>query len=283
MTKRVEIRTEGKDAGTIPLLRSVDHELVGIDRSAGRVSGAFSNLYAQANPGASSLSGLRAVRNTLLAISAAGAAGQALLLDCRSLAGDLVPLPESTSIIVLDTGTRRGLVDSAYNERRAQCEAAAAHFGIRALRDVDLSAFEARAHELDEVTGRRARHVISENERTTAAAAAMRAGDRAALGQLMDASHVSLRDDFEGSSESLDLIVECARPVDGCLGARMTGAGFGGCAVALVEADATHAFCQQVEAEYRGRCSNEPQLYVCEATDGAAVVTSGPVGVGGQG
>ncbi|MBT7861424.1 MAG: galactokinase, partial [Gemmatimonadetes bacterium] len=157
-------------------------------------------------------------------ISAAGAAGQALLLDCRSLAGDLVPLPESTSIIVLDTGTRRGLVDSAYNERRAQCEAAAAHFGIRALRDVDLSAFEARAHELDEVTGRRARHVISENERTTAAAAAMRAGDRAALGQLMDASHVSLRDDFEVSSESLDLIVECARPVDGCLGARMTGA-----------------------------------------------------------
>ena len=208
-------------------------------------------------------------------ISAAGTAGHALLIDCRSLAGKLVPLPESTRVVVLDTGTRRGLVDSAYNERRTQCEAAAAHFQVDALRDIELEAFEARSHELDEVTRRRARHVISENERTTAAANAMRCGDKKLLGALMDASHLSLRDDFDVSSEALDIIVECARPTAGCLGARMTGAGFGGCAVALVEAEVTPAFCQQVETDYRERTGNDPQLYVCEATDGAAVVGAG--------
>lgn len=208
-------------------------------------------------------------------ISAAGAAGHALLLDCRSLVGELVPLPTSTCVVILDTGTRRGLVDSAYNERRTQCEKAAAHFGVRALRDVALTTFEAQAAELDEVTRRRARHVISENERTRTAAQVMRSGDKVSLGLLMDASHRSLRDDFEVSSEALDLIVDCARPVAGCLGARMTGAGFGGCAVALVEAEATAAFCEQVAGDYGRRSGHEPHLYVCEATDGAAVVVDG--------
>ncbi len=207
-------------------------------------------------------------------ISAAGAAGHALLIDCRSLAGELVPLPEATRVVVLDTGTRRGLVDSAYNERRAQCEAAANHFNVDALRDIQLPDFEARSSELDEITRLRARHVISENERTTAAAQAMQAGDRRLLGALMDASHLSLRDDFDVSSAALDTIVECARQADGCLGARMTGAGFGGCAVALVEAEATAEFCERVDTGYRERTGNEPQLYVCEATDGAAVVSS---------
>ena len=204
-------------------------------------------------------------------ISAAGGVDHALLLDCRSLEGELVPLPQATSIVVLDTGTRRGLVDSAYNERREQCEIAATHFGVKALRDVSLTSFAQRQDELDEVTRARARHVISEIERTTQAAKAMRAGDRALLGQLMDDSHVSLRDDFEVSSEALDTIVDCARGTDGCLGARMTGAGFGGCAVALVDSEKAPAFCTKVEALYRSRSGHEPQLYVSAATAGASV------------
>ncbi|MFH1570375.1 MAG: galactokinase [Gemmatimonadota bacterium] len=205
-------------------------------------------------------------------ISAAGRAGHALLLDCRSLEYELVPLPAGTAVVVLDTGTRRGLVDSAYNERRRQCEAAAAHFGVKALRDVSGPELAARAGELDETTRRRARHVVSENERTLEAAQAMRAGDGRRLGALMDRSHESLRLDFEVSSEALDIMVTCARERDGCLGARMTGAGFGGCAVALVEAGRAAAFAAATAAAYRVRAGHEPAAYVCAATDGASVV-----------
>ena len=205
-------------------------------------------------------------------ISAAGRADHALLLDCRSLATELVPLPQGTSVVVLDTGTRRGLVDSAYNERRAQCEAAATLFGVKALRDVTLEQFEARQEELDEMTRRRARHVISENERTLKAAEVMRQGDAVALGELMDASHESLRDDFEVSSEGLDSMVECARRRKECFGARMTGAGFGGCAVALVRAKGAEEFTEAVAAEYRQATGNEPSLYVCRAANGAELM-----------
>jgi galactokinase len=204
-------------------------------------------------------------------ISAAGEAGHALLIDCRSLALTPVPLPAAYVVVVMDTGTRRGLVDSAYNERRQQCEAAARHFGVAALRDVSVREFEARAAELDAVTARRARHVITENARTTAAAERLRAGDAAAVGALMDASHRSLRDDFEVSSPALNQIVEIARRQPGCVGARMTGAGFGGCAVALVEADAAAAFTARVEAEYRAVTTHIPALYVTTAQPGASV------------
>ena len=156
-------------------------------------------------------------------ISAAGRVGHALLLDCRSLEGRHVPLPAGTAVVVLDTGTRRGLVDSAYNERRSQCESVSAHFGVSALRDVTSEELVARAGELDDLALRRARHVISENERTTEAAEALAAGETARMGELMYASHVSLRDDFEVSSAALDIMVECARGVAGCHGARMTG------------------------------------------------------------
>ena len=205
-------------------------------------------------------------------ISAAGRADHALLLDCRSLAAKLVPLPPGTSVVVLDTGTRRGLVDSAYNERRAQCEAAAKFFGVKALRDVTLEQFETRQGELDEMTRRRGRHVISENERTVKAAEVMQRGDAVVLGELMDASHESLRDDFEVSSQGLDAMVECARRREECFGARMTGAGFGGCAVALVRAEGAEAFAEAVAAEYRQATGNEPSLYVCRATNGAELL-----------
>jgi len=205
-------------------------------------------------------------------ISAAGVENHALLIDCRSLATQLVPLPPNTSVVVLDTATRRGLVDSAYNERRRQCEEAARFFGVPALRDVTMEQFNSRAAELDEVTRQRARHIISENDRTVEAAETMRKGDAAKLGLLMNASHDSLRDDFEVSSDNLNIMVECAQAQEGCYGARMTGAGFGGCAVALVRSEAAEKFADAVSAAYEKAANLKPNIYVCSATNGAEVL-----------
>ncbi len=205
-------------------------------------------------------------------ISAAGVEDRALLIDCRSLETYTAPLPADTSVVILDTGTRRGLADSAYNERRKQCEAAARHFGVSALRDVDKAAFAERAHELDKLRRRRARHVVSENERTLRARDAMRSGEVTALGKLMIESHVSLRDDFEVSSPALDAIVECANAEEACYGARMTGAGFGGCAVALARADGAEAFAERVSAAYLAATGNQPTLYITRASRGAETV-----------
>ena len=207
-------------------------------------------------------------------ISAAGVAAAALLIDCRSLETSPAPLPQGTVVVVLDTATRRGLVDSAYNERRAQCEAAAAFFGVKALRDVTSAQITARARELDPTTLRRARHVVTENERTLAAAAAMREGDAGRLGQLMNQSHDSLRDDFEVCNDGLNTMVDFARRAPGCHGARMTGAGFGGCAVALVATDKAEAFVGQVTADYERVTKLKPNVYVSPATNGAEVVSA---------
>jgi galactokinase len=203
-------------------------------------------------------------------ISAAGQAGHALLIDCRSLGAQAVPLPAGTAVVILDTATRRGLVESAYNERRAQCEAAARYFGVRALRDVSVDQFAAQAAGLDDVTLRRARHVITENARTLAAADAMRRGDAAGLGRLMDASHTSLRDDFEVTNDALNVMVACAQQAPGCYGARMTGAGFGGCAVALVDAERATVFAEAVADRYQTQTAIAPAVYVCTAADGAS-------------
>ena len=205
-------------------------------------------------------------------ISAAGQADHALLIDCRSLETEAAPLPPETVVVVLDTATRRGLVDSAYNERRAQCEAAARFFDVPALRDVSVEAFEARADALDDVTRRRARHVITENARTLRAVEAMRRGDAQTLGRLMNASHASLRDDFEVSSDALNAMVQAALAENGCYGARMTGAGFGGCAVALVQTDLAATFATNVAVSYKDAMEIEPNVYVCQATDGADIV-----------
>ena len=202
-------------------------------------------------------------------ISASGREGHAVLIDCRSLELEAVPLPAGTAVVVLDTATRRGLVDSAYNERRQQCEAAARHFGLKALRDLDLDRLEAAEAELDPTTYRRARHVVSENARTLGAAEAMRRGDAETFGRLMNESHASLRDDFEVSSDALDAMVSCAQPLAGCHGARMTGAGFGGAAVALVAEENVEGFVEAVERCYRKASGNEPDIYVCRAGKGA--------------
>jgi galactokinase len=204
-------------------------------------------------------------------ISASGRAGHALLIDCRSLETRAVPLPPGTSVVILDTATRRGLVDSAYNERRRHCEQAAGVLHVRALRDVTPEAFDARAGEMEPVMRRRARHVVTEIARTVEAAAALERGDAATVGRLMDASHASLRDDFEVSRAELDTIVELAQAHPGCYGARMTGAGFGGCAVALVRAESAPDFARTVADEYRARAGLEPRVYVCSASDGASV------------
>lgn len=205
-------------------------------------------------------------------ISATGVQDRALLIDCRSLETETAPLPSGTAVVILDSGTRRGLVDSKYNERRAQCEAAARHFGLPALRDISGATFAERAHELDALSRKRARHVITENARALRARDAMNAGDAAALGQLMIESHISLRDDFEVSSPALDAIVNCANAEPSCYGARMTGAGFGGCAVALVQADEAQGFVERVSACYIAATGVQPTLYITRASQGAATV-----------
>ena len=205
-------------------------------------------------------------------ISAAGRAGHALLIDCRSLETEPVPLPPDSVAVVMDTATRRGLVDSAYNERRAQCEEAAAHFGVKALRDVDPQTFKARAAGLNPLPRKRARHVINENDRTLAAVAALRAGDAVTFGRLMNASHVSLRDDFEVSSAELNIMVELAQAQDGCYGARMTGGGFGGCAVALARSTQVSEFAEAVAGAYQAKTRLEPSIYICQATNGAELI-----------
>jgi galactokinase len=207
-------------------------------------------------------------------ISAVGREGHAVLIDCRSLDTRAVPLPEASTVVILDTTTRRELVGSAYNERRRQCEAAAAHFGVPALRDVTPAMVEATggaANGLDETTRARARHVVTENARTLAAADALETGDAATVGRLMDESHASLREDFEVSSPELDAMVAAARAA-GCHGARMTGAGFGGCAVALVDAADVDGFIQATVAGYRDRTGLEPHVYRTTGGPGADVV-----------
>lgn len=207
-------------------------------------------------------------------ISAAGKENHALLIDCRSLETTLVPLPSDSVVVVLDTNTRRGLVDSAYNERRAQCEAAARFFNVTALRDVSVSQFEAQSGGLDEVTRRRARHVVMENARTLQARDVMVNDDAAGLGRLMNASHASLRDDFEVSSPALNAIVACAVTQDGCYGARMTGAGFGGCAVALVKPAFVEDFVRSVGDMYLQQTGLTASVYVCRATNGAEIIST---------
>jgi galactokinase len=204
--------------------------------------------------------------------SAACQEGHALFLDCRSLDMEHVPLPGHVAIVVMDTSTRRGLVDSAYNERRSQCEQAARFFGVKALRDVSLTQFEKGESGLEDVVMRRARHIITENQRVLDAVQAMRMDDVVRLGKLLNASHASLRDDFEVTNEALNQIVDAAQLQPACYGARMTGGGFGGCAVALVDAGKIQTFVDEVQEAYHRKSGLEPQIYVCKAEAGASEV-----------
>lgn len=203
-------------------------------------------------------------------IIATAEAGHAMLIDCRTLDLTAAPLPDDVAVVILDTGTRRQLVDSEYDDRRSACERAARAADVPALRDLSVDDLTGLAQTIDETTLRRARHVISENARTIEAATALESGDVHRFGELMTDSHGSLRDDFEVSSSALDLMVEIAAGLDGCLGARMTGAGFGGCAVALVRDDAAATFVKEISRRYVAASDNEPHVYVTRAAAGAS-------------
>jgi len=202
-------------------------------------------------------------------IASLGKADHALLIDCRSLEYRLVPLPANVRIVVTDSAIRRGLVDSAYNERRAQCEEGARLLGVKALRDVSIETFEAREKELPALIARRCRHVVTENQRTLDSVEAIQRGDLATFGQLMNKSHASMRDWFEITTPEIDALVEIQQNAPGCLGARMTGGGFGGCTVALVKEEAVPSIIETIRTGYPARTGRTPQIYVCRATDGA--------------
>jgi len=209
--------------------------------------------------------------------SAAGRAGHALLIDCRINEFTTAPLPADLSIVVCDTGSPRRLDSSAYNTRRAECELGASLIaerepGVRTLRDVDEAMLARNLARLPEVVGRRCEHIVRENERVMATVAALREGDFEALRRLFAASHASLRDLFEVSSPELDAMVEIATAVSGVVASRMTGAGFGGCTVSLVEHGAEEALRDAVLAQYQKRTGLEPRVYVVAAVDGAGEV-----------
>jgi len=206
-------------------------------------------------------------------ISVAGREGYALLIDCRHLTWDAVPIPDSVTTVICDTGKRRGLADSAYNERRAQCEEGARLLGVAALRDLDVDSFEARAGGLPPLLRRRCRHVVYENDRTLRAAKALRQGRVSDFGQLMNESHASLRDLYEVSCEELDLMAALAQSQPCCWGARMTGAGFGGCVVALVERHEATSFVQTMTTLYERQTMRTPALYACRPSAGAGPVS----------
>ncbi|NLD72972.1 MAG: galactokinase [Chloroflexi bacterium] len=192
----------------------------------------------------------------------------ALLIDCRSLEYRAIPMAQGPALVICDTKKRRGLVDSEYNRRRQECERGAEALGVRALRDVTPETLDARASELEPVTLKRCRHIVTENQRVLDAVAALEAGDLPALGELMNASHVSLRDDYEVTGPELDAMAEAAWGLDGVIGARMTGAGFGGCTVNLVEQEALDTFLARVPEAYRAATGLDPEIYVCRAVRG---------------
>ena len=210
-------------------------------------------------------------------MAALGRAGHALLLDCRDLSYRPIPIPPQARVVVCDSGVRHDLVGSEYNERRAVCEQAVRLLRARlprisALRDVTPAHLEANADLLPPVVHRRARHVVSEIERTLAAAAALERGDLPRFGALMDASHASLRDDYEVSIPELDALVEIARGLPGCYGSRLTGGGFGGSTVSLVAEGAVEGFMADLVAGYRRRLGREAQALVCTPSEGLSRV-----------
>jgi len=207
-------------------------------------------------------------------ISASGVDNHALMIDCRDLSTQLVPLPADTAIVILDTMTRHTHIGSGYNERRSECEQAAAHYQVSHLRDLNLPQLQAAAAGLDEIPLRRATHVVTENDRVQQAVSAMLAGDAQQMGRLMNASHASLRDDFAVTNSELDLMADLAQHADGCYGARMTGGGFGGCVVALVDETKSESFAADVAQVYRESTNLDPQIYICKATSGAKIVES---------
>ena len=199
-----------------------------------------------------------------------GRRGNAVYLDCRSEAVENIPLPPRTSLLVYHCGAEHRLTGGEYNERREQCFAAARALGVNALRDVGSTQLEEARARLEPVVYRRAAHVVGEDERVFAGIDYLRAGNGAAFGKLMFASHESSRVNFENSTPELDILVELAHGIPGVLGSRLTGGGFGGATISLVEEDAAEAAALQLAAGYYERTGIRGRAYLCESAAGAA-------------
>jgi galactokinase len=207
-------------------------------------------------------------------IAVFGAAGHALMLDCRSLEYQLLPIPHHFRLVVCNSMVRHELAFGEYNRRRADCEEGVKllqpHLpGIRALRDVGVADLEAFKQVLPTTVYRRCRHVVTEDQRVLAAAKALQSGDADRFGHLMYRSHASLRDDYQVSCRELDLLVDLASSSPGVYGARMTGGGFGGCTVNLLKANAAASFKEHIAQAYREATDIVPEIYICEPAQGA--------------
>ena len=203
-------------------------------------------------------------------ISAMGRQGQAMLLDCRSLEFQHTSLPDTHAIVIINSNVKRGLVDSEYNLRRQQCEEAASIMGVAALRDADLALLARHQSSMSDPVYRRARHIITENQRTIDMYNALRAGNIAEVSTLMAQSHVSMRDDFGITVPPIDYLVEIIDEVIGASGGvRMTGGGFGGCVVALTPKESVAEITTAIDKQYHARTGYEPTLYICSAEQGA--------------
>jgi galactokinase len=205
--------------------------------------------------------------------SAAGVAGHALLLDCRTQETQPIPLPPDVSVLVIHSRVQRGLVDSEYNLRRQQCQQAAEQLGVPMLRDVDPALWQSKGPQLPPELFRRARHVVTENQRTLDAAQALRQGELRRAGELMRASHASMRDDFDIVPPAVDQLAMLVNEVlDGQGGARPTGGGFGGCVVALLPTHRVQAVQDAVARGYRSPGGDAALVWACSASDGAKVL-----------
>jgi galactokinase len=209
-----------------------------------------------------------------------GVDGNALFFDCRTLEWESVPLPENIALVIADTNVRRSLGDSAYNERRAACEEAvrilSEHLlNVTALRDVKVQDFESHQHLLPPVIRRRAEHVVRECARTLRGIEKLQAGDVSSFGTLMIEGHASLRDLYEVSCPELDALIEIATRLPGCYGSRLTGAGFGGCTVNLVDQEYAKSFAQGLSTAYKKRVGKDATVWICQAAEGAGVIEKG--------
>jgi galactokinase len=209
-------------------------------------------------------------------ISVMGRENHILLLDCRTRKTELVGMNDpSVALLITNTNVKHELTGGEYATRRAQCEQAAAALGLKSLRDADMAKLDSGKSNMDQVTYRRARHVIGEIDRTVAAAKETKASNWAKVGELMYASHASLRDDYEVSCSELDIVVEIAQAIGqkgGVYGCRMTGGGFGGCTVALVKAESVQAISDRIASEYEKRTKIKPTLFVSRPAAGATVL-----------
>jgi galactokinase len=209
-------------------------------------------------------------------VSCFGQEGHAILLDCRSLEYKLVPIPENVKFVICITKVKHELSSGEYNRRRAECENAVrvlskTYPAAHSLRDVSSDQLSAVASTMDPVLYKRSKHVISENERVIRAAERFRAGDLDGVGRLMRESHRSLRDDYEVSCRELDLMVEAADGLPGYYGGRMTGGGFGGCTVNLVDERHANTFAEQIAERYQQATHISPDIMICSAANGAAL------------